>query len=238
MNNPIFRNFDYDTRATMLEKLKRKQKSRQKVAMFERFALTDPIDDVMITPIPYPPAEPAPCGMLDGIYPQEDRESKPISSLDYGILETHMADDGANVDDKNDYGTDLAAIKQLAERYLFDSRKKNFSDHAWLNDKVHQAIENALDLGMIRIEYGVHRKTAYLSDSLPDLGYDGPLQTAGVLCIGVGQMSYLECAEVERGKHKTEDLGGLEDFLITCAAISCRSSQRMTNYQPSILTRG
>jgi hypothetical protein len=91
--NPLFRNFDYDTRATMLEKLKRKQKSRQKVAMFERFALTDPTDDVSITPIPYAPAEPAPLGMLDGIYPQEDRESKPVSSLDYGILETHMADD-------------------------------------------------------------------------------------------------------------------------------------------------
>lgn len=95
MNPPLFRNFDYDTRATMLEKLKRKQKSRQKVAMLEAIALTDPLEN-QITSMPYAPAEPAPIGMLDGIYPQEDRESKPISSLDYGIVETHMADDGVS----------------------------------------------------------------------------------------------------------------------------------------------
>ena len=96
MTNHLFRNLDYGARETVLQKLKRKQKRRKKLAMFESLALTDPTGDVQISQLPYAPAEPAPCGMLDGIYPQEDRESKPISSLDYGILETHMADDGAS----------------------------------------------------------------------------------------------------------------------------------------------
>ena len=94
--NPIFRNLDYGQREALLKKLKGKHRHRRKMAIYNsiisKTALTDPMDG-QITPMPYAPAEPAPNGMLDGIYPQEDRENKPISSLYYGIMETHMADD-------------------------------------------------------------------------------------------------------------------------------------------------
>jgi len=47
-----------------------------------------------VTPIPISPAEVAPIGMLDGIYPQEDLDGKPVSNLYYGRMETHLSDDG------------------------------------------------------------------------------------------------------------------------------------------------
>lgn len=96
MPNPFFRNLDYGTREERLKRLKGKHRHRKKMAFYNsiliKTALTDPYDG-QITPIPYPPAEPAPMGMLDGIYPQEDRENKSVSPLYYGIMETHMADD-------------------------------------------------------------------------------------------------------------------------------------------------
>jgi hypothetical protein len=104
--NPFRRNLDYGDFQQRVEKLnkrlKKKRKHTKRMAMFNEAListakpdsnnLTDPMEG-QITPIPFPPAEYAPNGMLDGIYPQEDRESKPVSPLYYGILETHMADD-------------------------------------------------------------------------------------------------------------------------------------------------
>jgi hypothetical protein len=117
----------------MLEKLKRKQKHRQKMAMFQsilKTALTDPLSDA-ITPMPYSPAEPAPIGMLDGIYPQEDRESKPISSLDYGVLETHMADDGKHPN--GDPIDNLEYFKQKPARTSFRDLVEKCVVSGWQN---------------------------------------------------------------------------------------------------------
>lgn len=96
--NPIRRNLDYNERQKKLDELKRKHRHRKKMALYEAFlnatALTDPMAG-QITVQPYPPAEPSPIGMTDGLYPNEDFESKPDGSpMYYGILETHMADDG------------------------------------------------------------------------------------------------------------------------------------------------
>ncbi len=54
--------------------------------------LVDPTEG-QVTPMPFSPAEPAPLGLYDGIYPQEDLENKPVTNLYYGRLETHLADD-------------------------------------------------------------------------------------------------------------------------------------------------
>jgi hypothetical protein len=99
MDNPFFRNLDYGQRDNKINSLKGKHRHRKKMDLYNAVLakednnnLTDPMEG-QITPMPYAPAEPAPNGMLDGIYPQEDREDKPVGSLGYGIMETHMADD-------------------------------------------------------------------------------------------------------------------------------------------------
>lgn len=80
-------------------KKKIKKRQAQVIRMFQVLAekdsnnLTDPYEDT-VTPMPFAPAEPAPIGMLDGIYPQEDLDGKPEGdSLYYGVLETHLVDD-------------------------------------------------------------------------------------------------------------------------------------------------
>jgi hypothetical protein len=98
--NPFRQNLDYNERQ---DRLKKNHRHRSRLALFEKALednnnLTDPMAG-QITPIPFPPAEPAPIGILDGIYPQEDQEGKPVANLYYGIMETHMADDGENDDE-------------------------------------------------------------------------------------------------------------------------------------------
>ena len=79
-------------------KKKIKKRQAQLIKMFEILAkkdnnnLTDNYEGV-VTPIPFAPAEVAPLGLLDGIYPQSDLDDKPVGNLYYGQLETHMADD-------------------------------------------------------------------------------------------------------------------------------------------------
>jgi len=111
--NPWRRNFDYGTneRQERIKKLLKKHRHRQKMAIYEAALktatndsnnLTDPMAG-QITVQPYPPAEPAPIGMLDGLYPNEDFESKPDGSpMYYGILETHMADDEVFEEEKEE----------------------------------------------------------------------------------------------------------------------------------------
>jgi hypothetical protein len=107
--NPWRRNFDYGTneRQKRLKKLIRKHKHRKKMAIFQAAIklaeqdsnnLTDPMAG-QISVMPYAPAEPAPIGMLDGLIPNEDFESKPAQSQYYGIMETHFSDDGATTED-------------------------------------------------------------------------------------------------------------------------------------------
>lgn len=57
--------------------------------------LTDPTEET-ITPIPFNPAEPAPLGLIDNMYPKEDLEEKPVTNLYYGRLETHFTKDKNN----------------------------------------------------------------------------------------------------------------------------------------------
>lgn len=45
------------------------------------------------TQLPFNPAVPAPLGLIDSMYPEEDLEGKPVTNLYYGRLETHEADD-------------------------------------------------------------------------------------------------------------------------------------------------
>ncbi len=109
--NPWRRNFDYGTneRQKRIKQLIRKHKHRKKMAIFEAAIkqakndsnnLTDPMAG-QITVQPYPPAEPAPIGMLDGLYPNEDFESKPLQTQYYGIMETHMTDDDEMEEDED-----------------------------------------------------------------------------------------------------------------------------------------
>jgi hypothetical protein len=88
------------------KKQKKKQKKRAfllkmllKLANKDINKITDPTNDTT-TPIPYPPAEVSPIGMLDGIYPKSDLEGNQTSNLYYGIMETHMAEDGSTDDDE------------------------------------------------------------------------------------------------------------------------------------------
>ena len=63
--------------------------------------LRDVYEDQGITPLaPISPAEVAPIGMLDGMYPKSDLDGKGPENLYYGILETHMADDGETSSNK------------------------------------------------------------------------------------------------------------------------------------------
>src|SRR5665213_4490537 len=63
-----------------------KKRQAQIIQMFLALAeddknnLTDPYESQGITPMPYAPAEPAPIGILDGIYPHEDMEGYPTGS--------------------------------------------------------------------------------------------------------------------------------------------------------------
>lgn len=66
--------------------------------------LQDPYEDQDITPLaPISPAEVAPIGMLDGIYPKEDLDGKSVENLYYGINESHeYATDDGKIKDKKD----------------------------------------------------------------------------------------------------------------------------------------
>lgn len=84
-----------------------KKRQAQLIRMFQVLAekdsnnLTDPYEDT-VTPMPFAPAESAPMGILDGIYPQEDLDGKPVGdSLYYGMLETHLADDDASEEEES-----------------------------------------------------------------------------------------------------------------------------------------
>lgn len=107
---------------------------------YEDQGLNDPLFNVS-------PAEVAPLGMLDGMYPQSDLEGKPSSNLYYGINETHEyagADDGetgpkpinyyqlgfdiGTEDVKNDgFGSDiLSAATALISPYTLDPNSDNY----------------------------------------------------------------------------------------------------------------
>jgi hypothetical protein len=98
------------------KKQKKKQEKRAilfklllKLAGKDKNNITDPTNDTT-TPIPYAPAEPAPIGMLDGMYPKSDLEDNPISNLYYGIMETHMTDDDNS--EKNDKKEEISKKKK------------------------------------------------------------------------------------------------------------------------------
>lgn len=84
------------------KKKRNERKSKLRKAIFKSIELqaskkdvnnlTDPFEG-QITSIPFAPAEPAPLGLYDGMYPKEDLEDKPATNLYYGRLETHLADD-------------------------------------------------------------------------------------------------------------------------------------------------
>ena len=98
---------------------KKKEQKRRKMALLmaivypesvenKKYASQDPYEDQDITPLaPISPAEVAPIGMLDGIYPKSDLDGKSIENLYYGRLESHeyMANDGynePNIEEKED----------------------------------------------------------------------------------------------------------------------------------------
>lgn len=51
--------------------------------------LDDPLEESNVHEIPWVAGDINPIGMLDGMYPKEDFENKPITNLYYGVLETH-----------------------------------------------------------------------------------------------------------------------------------------------------
>lgn len=80
---------------------KRKKKMKERQATFLHFLvkvaedqnnLTDPTEG-QVTPIPFSPAEPNSLGLLDGIYPKEDLEGKPVTNLYYGRVDVNTVDE-------------------------------------------------------------------------------------------------------------------------------------------------
>lgn len=103
----------YKSVSDFLKKKKKRKRQQRKMALLLAIAfpelvegkkfksdendMQDPYEDQDITPLaPISPAEVAPIGMLDGIYPKSDLDGKSIENLYYGRLETHeyAADDG------------------------------------------------------------------------------------------------------------------------------------------------
>ena len=90
---------EYKSVSDFRKKKRKKSIRKRQAAILYILSKTDnnkivtPEDNVNNTNIPYPPAEPAPIGILDGIYPESDLEDMPVGNLYYGILETHFADD-------------------------------------------------------------------------------------------------------------------------------------------------
>lgn len=105
----FYQNMDKYKSVSDFRKKKRKKKMQKRRAAFleillklaesDENNLTDPTEDT-VTPMPFSPAEPAPLGMLDGIYPKEDLEDKPVTNLYYGKLEDSPADDNKAKDKK------------------------------------------------------------------------------------------------------------------------------------------
>lgn len=113
---PFFRkNFDYgegpyshmNELKTITDKVKKRKKRMRKrkaqmVEIWLKLAETDKDETEANMSIPFAPAEPAPIGMLDGVYPKEDLEDKPVTNPYYGIMETHNFADDAEKDKLTD----------------------------------------------------------------------------------------------------------------------------------------
>lgn len=124
----------YKSVADFLKK-KRKEQKRRKMALLyaimypdavvgKKYSSRDPYEDQGITPLaPISPAEVAPIGMLDGMYPQSDLEGRGPENLYYGILETHeyAADDGQANDTADYYKLGLEVGKEDLEYMGFGS---------------------------------------------------------------------------------------------------------------------
>lgn len=110
----FYSNMDKYKSLADFRKKKRKKKMKKRRAFFFSFLsklaehkekkdinnLTDPTEETT-TSIPFNPAEPNTIGLLDDIYPKSDLEDKPVSNLYYGRLETHLSDDGKEINKKN-----------------------------------------------------------------------------------------------------------------------------------------
>src|ERR1019366_16797 len=87
-----------DKYKTITDTAKKKRKKRRKriaqmVDIMLKLAEIDKAETDANMSIPFAPAEPAPIGMLDGIYPKSDLEDKSVGNLYYGVLDSHFADD-------------------------------------------------------------------------------------------------------------------------------------------------
>ena len=106
----LYQNMDKYKSVSNFRKRKKKRSIKKReyqiIRMFYSLAgidinnVPDVYEEQGVTPIPYAPAEPAPIGLLDGIYPREDLEDKTVDNLYYGQLETHFTDDAAADDGK------------------------------------------------------------------------------------------------------------------------------------------
>jgi hypothetical protein len=106
----FFRNNDlgeYQERIKEKSKKKKRRIKKRQAALLQMFIsqatqdknhLTDPYE-FSVTPIPFAPAEPAPIGLNDGIWPISDMEGRSYNNLYYGILEEHFADTQENEED-------------------------------------------------------------------------------------------------------------------------------------------
>lgn len=125
MSSPpiFFRNNDLGEYQERLKDRAKKRKQRikkRKAALIQMFIvqatedknnLTDPYE-FSITPIPFAPAEPAPIGLQDGIWPISDLEGRSYNNMYYGITDYHMNDGQENNEDTEDNEDEEEELKE------------------------------------------------------------------------------------------------------------------------------
>lgn len=99
----FYANMDkYKDLASFRKKQRKAKMNKRRLAMLEILTAKPNTDknnlqdtlESQVTEMPWSPEEPCgPLGMLDGIYPQEDLDAKPVTNLYYGRLDNHYVDD-------------------------------------------------------------------------------------------------------------------------------------------------